>query len=67
MRSALATEVNILRSLVSEHTVALYDVRESTNNYYIIMELCDSDLGKIIKQGKQLPEEDCIIILTQIC
>jgi len=31
------------------------------------MELCDSDLSQLIKQGQQLPEDDCIKILAQIC
>jgi hypothetical protein len=48
LMSSLRGEIKILRTVVSEHTVGFYDVMESANNYYIIQELCDCDLSKVI-------------------
>lgn len=39
---------------------------ESANNYYIIQELCDSDLEKYLKQNHSIPESKAIEILRQI-
>jgi serine/threonine protein kinase len=46
--------------------VAVYDVMESANNYYIIQELCDSDLEKYLKVTPYTPEAKAIDILKQI-
>lgn len=40
---------------------------ESSNNYYIIQELCDSDLEKFLKVKHTLPEQQALTFLTQIC
>ncbi len=40
---------------------------ESNNNYYIIQEICDSDLEKLLKIKRKLPEEEAISLLRQIC
>lgn len=34
----------------SENIVGVYDVMESNHNYYIIQELCDGDLEKLLKK-----------------
>ena len=39
---------------------------ESSNNYYIIQELCQSDLESYIKKRKVVSEEEAIDILKQI-
>ena len=39
---------------------------ESSNNYYIIQELCDSDLEKYIKENAVITEKRSIEILQQI-
>jgi serine/threonine protein kinase len=44
MKSALFSEIQILQTIKSLNVVALYDVMESSHNYYIIQELCDGDL-----------------------
>jgi len=43
--------MQILQQVKSRNIVEVYDVMESTNNYYIIQELCDSDLEKYMKQN----------------
>ena len=40
---------------------------ESSRNYYIIQELCDSDLEKYLKQNHMISEEKAIDILKQLC
>lgn len=50
----LQLEVSALRALThSQHTLHLYDVYATKNNTYIITELCDGDLGTLLKQRKQ--------------
>lgn len=39
---------------------------ESANNYYIIQELCDSDLEKYLKNNPHTNEQRAIEILRQI-
>jgi serine/threonine protein kinase len=40
---------------------------ESSHNYYIIQEICDSDLEKYLHQHKQLGEAEAVGFLKQIC
>lgn len=42
----------------ADHVVKLYDVKEEKDGYYLFMEMCDIDLGKLIK-------EKCIFIHIQ--
>jgi len=41
-----------MQSVHNPNTVQLIDVLESSQNYYIIQELCDSDLSKLIRNKK---------------
>ena len=48
--------------------MGFFDVMESSQNYYIVQELCDGDLeGYVKKQGGKLSEEESVRYLTQIC
>lgn len=40
---------------------------ESSHNYYIIQELCDSDLDHYLKIHPELSEAEAIGFLKQIC
>lgn len=42
---------------------------ESSHNYYIVQELCDSDLEKFLKNHHHgaVDEEEAIKMLTHIC
>ena len=51
----------------SENIVRVLDVMESSHNYYIIQEICDSDLEKFIENHPNLSEDQGIDILRQIC
>ena len=67
MKSALFSEVQILQLLKSENVVKVLDVMESSHNYYIIQEICDSDLEHYIEQHKEISEQEAIGFLRQIC
>ena len=43
------------------------DVMESSHNYYIIQEICDSDLEKYINNNPNITEEAALELLKQIC
>ncbi|EGR29498.1 protein kinase domain protein, partial [Ichthyophthirius multifiliis] len=62
----LIMEIKILRKLKSEYIVQLTDVLETPNNFYLIQELCEGDLRKILKQKKLLPEQQAIKIIQQV-
>ena len=40
---------------------------ESSHNYYIIQEICDSDLEKYINNNPNITEETALELLKQIC
>lgn len=41
LRQGLIAEIRIMQILKSENVVRLFDVLETTNNYYLIQEYCD--------------------------
>ena len=56
-----------MKETASDHTVRMLDYRIGKVYTYIMLELCDSDLKKILqKNGQKLPEDVCIDILIQI-
>jgi calcium-dependent protein kinase len=42
LKEGLMSEIKIMQKLKSPNVVAFLDVLETTNNYYIIQEFCDS-------------------------
>lgn len=64
LKAALFSEIQILQMLKSDNIVKVYDVMESSNNYYIIQELCDSDLEKYMKSKHTITEQQAITFLT---
>jgi serine/threonine protein kinase len=69
MKNALLAEVRIMKEVNSENTVHLYEVMESTHNYYVIQELCDGDLSGLLKRAPNhvLEEKHAVKLLTDIC
>jgi serine/threonine protein kinase len=47
--------------------VKVLDVMESSHNYYIIQEICDSDLERYIEHHKEINEQEATAFLRQIC
>lgn len=58
-----------MKTIKNDNIVELFDVMESNNNYYIIQELCDTDLENYLKErpNKLIPEPESILLLGQIC
>lgn len=54
IRSAIFREIEILKHLKCENIVGFYDVMESSRFYYIVQELCDTDLEKLMKKKEKL-------------
>jgi serine/threonine protein kinase len=51
-RILLDSEIEVLKELKHlPHILTLHDVFTTKNNTYIITELCDSDLSKVVKKG----------------
>jgi calcium-dependent protein kinase len=56
-----------MQRLKSPNIVQLMDVMETSNNYYIIQEFCDSgDLDGYLAQHKQMSEKDSLKFLNDI-
>lgn len=63
----LQHEIMALKALSSSpHILHLYDVYATKNNTYIITELCDGDLGSVLKKRKSIPYPEAVEILEQI-
>lgn len=68
VKEALISEVKVMRMLNSPCIVALKDVLETANNYYIVQEYCDGGtLRGYLNKRKQIPEKQAVEILSQIC
>ena len=64
-RILLNSEIEVLKQLKSlPHILALHEVFTTKNNTYIITELCESDLNKVIK--KKLTESQACGFMQQI-
>ena len=46
--------------------VTLHDVFQTSNNMYIVTELCDYDLFNLLKEKRKLTEQQATIFLKQI-
>lgn len=56
-----------MKKLKSKNIVQLYDVLETTNNYYIVCEFCNSgDFRKLLKQHKRIPEDQAKKVLIDV-
>lgn len=67
LKSALISEIKILKSIKSNNIVRVFDVMESSENFYIFEELCGSDLEKYLEKAGRLKEQEAIEFLKQIC
>lgn len=58
MKTALETEINVMRELKSDNVVRMYHVESNQKTTFIILELCsDGDLRKFIHNNSgHLPE-----------
>ena len=54
---SLKNEIEIMKKLDHENIVKLYDVRKSTNNIYLFLELCGESLEARLKKKVRLSEK----------
>jgi serine/threonine protein kinase len=47
--------------------VRFLELKETANNYYIIQELCEGDLCKVMRACGEMKESQAVDILTQLC
>lgn len=59
-------EIEILQMVRSPNIVRVHEVMESTNNYYMILELCDCDLEKYMKMHPDIQEPQAVEMLRQM-
>ena len=72
--TAIGNEVNILQEIsnhqsneICHFVVKIYDCFETTNNIYIILELCNQgNLQEILNKQKKLREDEAKLILFQV-
>ena len=50
----------------SPNIVKLFGVFESSRNYYIVQELCETSLEKMLEKNKKFPEAEMKKILNDI-
>lgn len=75
MADAVRQEMLIHRALKHENIVAVLDVVQTANNYYIVMEYCSTGslrnvqswLLQLISQHTRLGEQDALHCLRGIC
>ena len=64
MKNALARELNILKKMSElENSVKLYYNYEDEENYILILELCDTDLFKLLKEKKTFTSGEILSIM----
>ena len=62
MKTALYSEVDVMRTIQSKNIVKLYTTLVSEKNYYIIEELCDCSLYNYImlQKNRIVPEKQAV-------
>ncbi|CAK61522.1 unnamed protein product (macronuclear) [Paramecium tetraurelia] len=68
LQKSYALEIEILKQCVHKNVISLVDNFETQDHFYIILELCDSNLKEYLekKTGKRLEEEEAMDIFSQI-
>ena len=65
--SSIINEVKIVKSLNNSNVIKCYDVLNTSNNTYLIMDYCEGgDLKTYLNKYKRLSEEKALDILKQI-
>lgn len=56
-KELLESEIKVLKSCESHNIIKLYDMKKTSNNYYLVLEYCnDGDLDGYVKKRKYLTE-----------
>ena len=60
----LENEIKVLRWCNNANIVKLYDIKKTSNNFYLVLEYCnEGDLSEYIKAKKLLTEEEGVEFL----
>lgn len=60
-------EMKVLKACQNVNIIKMYDVKRTTNNYYLILEYCnEGDLKQYLEKKGKLSEEEAVDILIQI-
>lgn len=63
----LENEIRVLKTCNNENIMKLYDLKKTSNNFYLVLEYCnEGDLSQYLKERKYLTEDECVEILIQI-
>jgi len=63
-RASLISEINIMRRLDNDNIISLYDVYESDNNIYLVLELLHGGelFDRIVKKGQYTEKDACTLM-----
>ena len=62
-KELLESEIKVLKSCENPHIVKLYDMKKTSNNFYLVLEYCnDGDLEAYVKKRKYLVEDEAVEI-----
>jgi len=63
----LENEIKVLRSCDNVNIIKLYDLKKTSNNFYLVLEYCnEGDMGDYMKLKKWLTEDEAVDYLVQI-
>jgi len=63
----LENEIKVLRSCDNANIIKLYDLKKTSNNFYLVLEFCnEGDMGDYLKIKKWLTEDEAVDYLIQI-
>ncbi|CAD8061631.1 unnamed protein product [Paramecium sonneborni] len=62
----LRNEIEILKQLNHQYILKMYAHYETINNFYIVLEYCETDILQILKKQDQIPEDQVIVYILQV-
>lgn len=67
LKELFDTEVKIMASIKHPNIMHLYELLETNNNYYLVLDYCRSgDMETYVKRHKGLGEEEAVYLLMQV-
>ena len=67
LKELFDTEVKIMASIKHPNIMHLYELLETNNNYYLVLDYCRSgDMESYVKKHKGLGEEESVYLLMQV-
>lgn len=67
LKELFDTEVKIMAGIKHPNIMHLYELLETNNNYYLVLDYCSSgDMERYVKKHKGLGEEEAVYLLMQV-